>query len=399
MIRNPLSLFLSALLLASAAGAQDEANAFDVSLANPGARSLGFGGAFVSLADDATAAFANPAGLTQFVEPELTFELRGQVIPSQNETAGGRTILSEEEGTLLGFAAFVYPRKRWAVAAYRNGMGNFTFGTLIQGVAGSRAFSIGTANEFVIQSTGLAGSYRLTENLSLGAGVVQWEGDLSSARESTLSGEGFAGPGEVRLTTLATTDDSDFSFNAGILWRFAEQWRLGAVYRGGPEFALRGESRAGPPPLEQLPVRVRQFPLLLPDVIGLGLAYKSRGGNLTLSFEWDLVRYSRLLKNLASPERSSFELDDGHELHLGAEYVIVRSRPVIALRAGTWQEPDHRLRYSGADPIDRATFRGGEERTHWAFGLGMAFQSLKLDFAFDTSERVETGSFTLIYSF
>ncbi|MGB5341528.1 MAG: hypothetical protein WBP67_05500, partial [Thermoanaerobaculia bacterium] len=28
--------------------------------ADPGARSLGFGGAFVGLADDATAAFANP---------------------------------------------------------------------------------------------------------------------------------------------------------------------------------------------------------------------------------------------------------------------------------------------------------------------------------------------------
>ena len=31
---------------------------------NPGARSLGFGGAFIGLADDATAAYTNPAGLT-----------------------------------------------------------------------------------------------------------------------------------------------------------------------------------------------------------------------------------------------------------------------------------------------------------------------------------------------
>jgi hypothetical protein len=31
-------------------------------MVNPGARSLGLGGAFVALADDATAAYANPAG-------------------------------------------------------------------------------------------------------------------------------------------------------------------------------------------------------------------------------------------------------------------------------------------------------------------------------------------------
>ena len=46
------------------------------SFSNPGARSLGIGGAFVALADDATAAYANPAGLTQLVRPEMSVEGR-----------------------------------------------------------------------------------------------------------------------------------------------------------------------------------------------------------------------------------------------------------------------------------------------------------------------------------
>lgn len=46
------------------------------SLANPGARSLGLGGAFTALADDATAALANPAGLDQLAEPEVSVEGR-----------------------------------------------------------------------------------------------------------------------------------------------------------------------------------------------------------------------------------------------------------------------------------------------------------------------------------
>src|SRR5712692_1213566 len=43
---------------------------------NPGARSLGFGGAFIGLADDATAAYTNPAGLTNLSKPEISFEGR-----------------------------------------------------------------------------------------------------------------------------------------------------------------------------------------------------------------------------------------------------------------------------------------------------------------------------------
>src|SRR5438445_6909940 len=43
---------------------------------NPGARSLGMGGAFLGLADDASAAEANPAGLTILRKPEISFEGR-----------------------------------------------------------------------------------------------------------------------------------------------------------------------------------------------------------------------------------------------------------------------------------------------------------------------------------
>ena len=390
-----------ALLCAGAASAQEEATAFDISLPNPGARSLGFGGAFLQLVDDATAAFANPAGLVQLLEPELTFDLRVQGDQSDASRVGDLTISSLDELNAVGFLAFVYPWNKIALAVYRNGFANAALGTRIRGLAGNRAFDIRTSNEAVVESTGLSVAYRWSEDFSIGAGVARWDGDLSSVRQSILTGEGLVGPGEHRLTTIGTTDESDLSFNAGFLWRFADRWRLGGVYRGGPEFGQRSEARSGPStvPLDQLPVSVREFPFLLPDVLGLGVAFKSRGGSLTLSFEWDMVRYSRLLDSLRSPNRGSFDLDDGHELHLGVEYVIVRSRPVLALRLGTWREPEHSLRYFGDDPIDRATFRGGEEQTHYAAGLGLAFRSLKLDLAFDQSDLANTGSFTLIYSF
>src|SRR3954449_13319028 len=43
---------------------------------NPGARTLGMGGAFLGLADDAAAAEPNPAGLTILRKPEISIEGR-----------------------------------------------------------------------------------------------------------------------------------------------------------------------------------------------------------------------------------------------------------------------------------------------------------------------------------
>src|SRR5436190_18966730 len=44
---------------------------------NPGAKSLALGGAFAGVADDATASFANPAGLTLLGGPAVSVEIRG----------------------------------------------------------------------------------------------------------------------------------------------------------------------------------------------------------------------------------------------------------------------------------------------------------------------------------
>ena len=67
---------LVALLHSPAAPAQETVLALEFDFSKPGARSLGFGGAFAALADDATAAFANPAGLVQLSRSEVSIEGR-----------------------------------------------------------------------------------------------------------------------------------------------------------------------------------------------------------------------------------------------------------------------------------------------------------------------------------
>ena len=49
---------------------------YDFRINNPGARANGMGGAFIGLADDATAAYTNPAGLTVLTQPEISAEYK-----------------------------------------------------------------------------------------------------------------------------------------------------------------------------------------------------------------------------------------------------------------------------------------------------------------------------------
>ena len=73
-----IGVAVASLALVPPAAAQSTAQ-FPVqfNFLTPGARSMAMGGAFIGAADDATAAFSNPAGLAFFGTVQLTFEGRG----------------------------------------------------------------------------------------------------------------------------------------------------------------------------------------------------------------------------------------------------------------------------------------------------------------------------------
>src|SRR5688500_7632354 len=84
---------------------------------NPGARSLGMGGAFLGLADDASAAEANPAGLTILRKPEVSIEARNYLEQQIFTTSGTfpdieRTPFSHHsDRVVVTFASAVLPMK------------------------------------------------------------------------------------------------------------------------------------------------------------------------------------------------------------------------------------------------------------------------------------------------
>ncbi len=428
----PVFLGLALVVTLPAAG-QEAVLAIEFDFSNPGARSLGFAGAFGGLADDATAAFANPSGLVQLTRPEISAEGRswryttpytagGRISGDPtgvgiDTTAGLRTEQSTETLHALSFLSFVYPHQRWRVAVYRHQLAKFRFFSETQGLIRSlpeggpgaieRFAEQRSSIDFEIVSYGVSSAYRVTDRFSLGLGVAYFEGDLQASGEQYLATSFFDPspyrPEDLEAVSVFSIESSDWGFNAGFLWEFVEHWRLGGFFREGPEFELRAVTTSGPggPAPPGTVIFSASSPVQMPDVYGLGLSYRSQADTWTIAFEWNRVEYASIVDSLDPNEFDvTATVDDGDELHLGAEYVFLRSKPIIAVRGGVWLDPDHRLRATeDADVVVKALRQPGDDEIHVAAGLGFVFERIKLDLAFDYSDRVNTASISLIYSF
>lgn len=413
-------------LVSTGAVAQQGPNSLEFSFSNPGARSLGLGGAFAGLADDATAAFANPAGLVQLTEPEVSIEGRlwqysipftqgGRIIGEPtgiglDTSAGLRTASSEVDLSGLSFLSFVYPKERWSVAFYRHIASKFESSRITQGFfAGPgdapRLPDFQNTVDLELVAYAAAGAYRVSESFSLGLGLSYFDidGGLDNVRYDPIPetlpdgpfGRNIFAPAARADRALLEFEDAGWGLTAGFLWQASERWQLGGFYRQGPEVDIEvmvgedGSSESGSGDME------------LPDVYGLGAAYRAAGDKLTLTFEWSRVEYSSIVDSLNDEPADTvgIVLEDADELRTGVEYVFINSRPLFAVRAGAFLDPDHRIRFEGSNLLTRAAFTEGDDELHLSVGFGVAFDRLQIDAAIDSSDLTDTASLSAIWTF
>jgi len=438
---GPLLALSAAILVGPhAAFAQTTAEvnaAMQFNFSTPGARSLGLGGAFLGLADDATAAYANPAGLTALSKPEVSFEFRQQDFTTTFADRGHAfaaatgdgvdTIngieLGEVSGSTSGpsFLSFVYPLKNFSVSVYRHELANFdtafqTSGFFFDTASGAefRRFPIMADLDLEIINTGVAAGVRLSDSFSVGLGISRHEFELNSLTQRFdlipffTSPANFAASNQINFQEQNGSDD-DVTFNFGFLWEIVEnKVSLGGVYREGPGFQFNTRNVFGPASSNPGFVSAEQLAdFNVPDVLGIGLAIRPTQ-SFTILIDVNQVDYSSLTENMVdifddSPDADTLatlaklRADDVTEIHLGFEYVLANMKYPLAIRAGAWQDEDHKISFRGTPDgtVDErgksVAFFQGEDVDHVALGLGMVFgETFQLDLGADLSDLVDT---------
>jgi long-chain fatty acid transport protein len=202
-----------------------------------GARASGQAEAFTAQADDASAIYSNPAGLTQ---------LHGTVF-----TGGGTLFFptwamhsnaGQEQGMhLLSLLPHEYVATDFGLEKFRFGFGvNNTFGLNEDwGTSGSLSTLVQRAHLYNINLAPTV-AFKINDHLSIGSAMNIYYGQLELYRSALL------GPPPTPLGNFHFRGQ-DWALGAtpGIMWKIDDRNTLAAVYRSGFDMKYSGKARVG----------------------------------------------------------------------------------------------------------------------------------------------------------
>jgi hypothetical protein len=363
-----------------------------------GARATGLGGAFIAVADDATAVSFNPAGLAQLLKPEVSFVGRGyrrDVAYADVSTTSGTkqllvsdSLISSNRFDPLFFSGFV-PLRAWGRTLALQfsiqrliPLGESDSRDLAENPAGAGAASqlhqsIVQGGQIDLYSTAIA--YEFSQRVLGGVAVNVWRGkwDLDSKSSKTTAGAtSFVNFGQSNRLEAS-------NFNFGLLWRWPT-WSLGVTHRTAfhADYTfgtiLDTSSAPGKPTISE-PYTTG---LHWPSTTGIGFAYRPSESWLVTT---DLARTpcskARYMSGRSSLNGLSFfDLDkgtrtpDSTNFHMGVERIFLTTLGgVVPVRFGLSREPQ--------PVVDRVT---SQQRVMYSASLGTGIKRgpYTVDFAY-----------------
>jgi long-chain fatty acid transport protein len=360
--RLPIEVLAATLLLAATATSQTNERIYeelDLRTVTPGARAVGMGKTFVGLADDATAAFSNPAGLSNLLDQEFSFEFQGtrikheRLVPSDS----GLTKVFGETYFFPSFISYAIPLGRTTISLFGNRVQdyreNFQFdGRFIESVGAPEDGAFGRVS-IQAENYGVGLSFAASRFLSVGGSFV--------VSTINVASEGRSGaPLNPRNGTNTIDSGTSLSGIGGVLLKPRRNLSIGAAYYQGSTYQLettlfgrfleRGADliRTG----EQ-----REIEYVVPSRIAFGVSWRPTQ-RLVVAADTTWVAYSQqisdrflivdFMDSAAGLSRDNFFIRDVWEIHTGAEFRWYRSTITAAVRGGVFTEPDHRLRFRPA---------------------------------------------------
>ena len=246
MGKMPLAAVI-AVLLAAPLFAQEEPPEFSsqgftrlpFNFAPPGARSLAMGATFIGIADDATAAASNPAGLTILTKPELSAHVRYSSFKDtfQEQDLGysfqSRDLFSDSVWS-PSFFSVVVPVKSVTLSAYYQQIANFSGqGGQFEGNDFFGEFTFGEI-DMKVEDIAFAASFKAGERFSLGASFGARRLSFQYFTYDSLFGPEF----QVELEASADATQTKLYYAIGALVNPNGKVSAGAVYKHGGKFTL-----------------------------------------------------------------------------------------------------------------------------------------------------------------
>ncbi|NUO08608.1 MAG: outer membrane protein transport protein [Candidatus Brocadia sp.] len=349
-----------------------------------GARALGQGGAFIAVADDATAASWNPGGLVQLERPELS--VVGSLLSTQQDFDSGSTGFSLGNESVsrgdLNYASVVYPLKVFGknLVAALNYQQIYDFHMQLD-------FKTGDMVDVDFESKGGVGaltpaiSMRVTPKLSVGVAVNVFTDEFFGDYAWKAVVKNTEVDGDNAFGRYTYKNFQAVNVTTGLLWHVweKEERRLtfGAVYdtpyTADVDLEYNFGSNIGSPFHQR-----GHFEIDYPMSFGVGLAFRSSDA---LSFSTDVTwtdwtefeqkdeegNRTRPLGYVTPADR---DIDDTYAVRCGTEYLIFKQKFIIPVRGGLFYEP----RPSLGDPTDVYGFSVGSGITFKRFSLDGAYQ-------------------------
>ena len=396
--------------LAGLLAAQGSVNRGAFNIMGAGARAMGMGGAFTAIADDATAASWNPAGLAQLTKPEasLVYDTYTGDVSYQDEGTfdfdSGLSNYYEDLGDkadldydALSFASFLYPiamGNRFLVTQFSySRLSNFPDVDNPYSYYNEWSNASGPlyteTEEYDLQSSFSGGidAYTLSvatdiaPGFHLGVSLNYMQADVKMTKDvlySYSNSEGEAYDDAWRETS--GYDFSDLYFDVGFLWKISEQFAFGGVYHSG--FTADADYEFGE---DVYPASIEW-----PTGWGLGLAYRPTAA-ITLALDYSKRNWSDGKVDWEDPQFEDTTFPylyfdrqfDTSSIRLGFEYAFVLgNNAVVPFRLGYFQEDQIAAYFWGGDQPDS---------TGYTVGTGFAYKNFQIDIAYvHTSADTET---------
>jgi long-subunit fatty acid transport protein len=350
-----------------------------------GARAMGMGGAFVAVADDATAASWNPAGLIQLQKPEVSAVFSYERCTDRRYSSTDIDNL-EDKNTIwdLNYFSLAYPFS----LARRN---------LVFSLNYQRLYNFHREAEFAPDEFSSKGSlYTLspafaiqaTEDLFFGLTINIWSNKWTQKSEWKNT---YYNTVNKTIIREEFRDFRGVNANLGFFYRMTPKWTLGAVYKS----PFRGRFNYMYLNSENPDNASGDFygtleSIDLPPTYALGVSYRFSDA-WSISFDVTRKDWNELvwcnnegqtfgLFTVFDPnENNSVEfqkIDPTYAFRFGAEYLKILEKTVIPLRAGIFYDPIPSI---------------GSPHSEYgvSFGSGISLGDLILDFAYQYRVRYD----------